>query len=200
MARPNKTHLLELDKIIEAAWKVVDRDGIAALSTRNVAAELNVKSPALYWHVKSKQELLSLMIDQALRESMRRPSPDLPWWEWLREYTREQRRIFLAHRDSGLIAATAPPSEQMRTEIMPRVLAPMLRAGIPPVEAAASVGALAGFVLGAVIYEQSASTRELILEFIDPEISFETGLNSMIEGLRQKAEANGPLEPAATGS
>lgn len=196
MGRPRKSEMLELDRIIEAAWRVVDREGIGALSTRNVAAELNVKGPALYWHVKSKQDLLSLMTEQALRESMRRPSPDLPWWEWLREYTREQRRIFLSHRDSGLIAATAPPSEQMRAEIMPQVLAPMLRAGLPPVEAAASVGALAGFVLGSVIYEQSARTRELILEFIDPEVSFEIGLASMIDGLRRKAGALGQPDPA----
>src|SRR3569833_1077365 len=61
---------LDIPRIVDAAWTVVDRDGINALSTRNVAAELNVRGPALYWHVQSKQDLMSLMIEHALRDSL----------------------------------------------------------------------------------------------------------------------------------
>jgi TetR/AcrR family tetracycline transcriptional repressor len=187
--RPKKDgNALDLDRIVDAAWKVVDRKGVSALSTRNVAAELDVRGPALYWHVKSKQDLMSLMIERALRDSLRSPPADLPWWEWLRAYAREQRRILLMHRDSGQIASAAPPTDHMRTQIMPAALAPMLRAGVPEKAATAAIGALAGFVLGSIIYEQSKPARKFALSFSPPERTFEQGLDFFIAGLRQRAK------------
>jgi TetR/AcrR family transcriptional regulator, tetracycline repressor protein len=187
--RPRKDgNTLDIDRIVDAAWKVVDRDGVGALSTRNVAAELDVRGPALYWHVKSKQDLMSLMIERALRDSLRSLPTDLPWWEWLRAYAREQRRILLKHRDSGQIASAAPPNDHMRTEIMPEALAPMLRAGVSEATATAAIGALAGFVLGSIIYEQSESARKFAQSFSPPEKTFERGLDFFIEGVRSRKE------------
>lgn len=187
--RPRKDgNTLDLDRIVDAAWKVVDRDGVGALSTRNVAAYLDVKGPALYWHVRSKQDLMSLMIERALRDSLRSLPTDLPWWEWLRAYAREQRRILLAHRDSGQIASAAPPTDHMRTEIMPEALAPMLRAGVSRTTATAAIGALAGFVLGSIVYEQSESARKFAQSFSPPEKTFERGLDFFIAGMRSREE------------
>jgi TetR/AcrR family transcriptional regulator, tetracycline repressor protein len=186
--RPRKDgNNLDVDRIVAAAWKVVDRDGLAALSTRKVAAELDVKSPALYWHVKGKQELLSLMLERVIRDSMRSPPPNLPWWEWLRAFAREQRRTFLKHRDSGQIVSTAPPTEYLRTQLMPQALAPMLAAGLPRPEAAAAVGALASFVLGSIIYEQSDFAGKFARSFVGLEETFERGLDCFISGLRARA-------------
>lgn len=190
--RPRKNeNALDIDRIVEAAWKVVDREGAAALSTRKVAAELDVQGPALYWHVKSKQDLMSLMIEHAIRRSTQTPPATLPWWEWLRAYAREQRRILLRHRDSGQIASIAPPTDHMRTEIIPQALAPMLRAGVPRSAAAAAIGAIAGFVLGTIIYEQSEEARKLAASFSAPEQTFELGLEFFISGLRQRAAGVG---------
>jgi TetR/AcrR family tetracycline transcriptional repressor len=187
--RPRKDgNTLDIDRIVDAAWKVVDRDGVGALSTRNVAAELDVRGPALYWHVRSKQDLMSLMIERALRDSLRSLPTDLPWWEWLRAYAREQRRILLAHRDSGQIASAAPPTDHMRTEIMPEALAPMLRAGVSRTTATAAIGALAGFVLGSIVYEQSESARKFAQSFSPPEKTFERGLAFFIAGMRSREE------------
>jgi hypothetical protein len=129
---------------------------------------------------------MSLMIERALRDSLRSPPASLPWWDWLRAYAREQRRILLMHRDSGLIASFAPPTDHMRTEIMPGALAPMLRAGVPQAAAAAAIGALASFVLGSIIYEQSESARKFALSFSAPEQAFEKGLDFFISGLKQR--------------
>jgi TetR/AcrR family transcriptional regulator, tetracycline repressor protein len=188
--RPRKDgNTLDLDRIVDAAWKVVDRDGVGALSTRNVAAELDVRGPALYWHVKSKQDLMSLMIERAIRDSLRSPPENLSWWEWLRAYAHEQRRILLKHRDSGQIASAAPPTDHLRTQIMPEILAPMLRAGVPRAAATAAIGALAGFVLGSIIYEQNESARKFAQSFSPPEATFEQGLDFFIAGLKARAQA-----------
>jgi TetR/AcrR family tetracycline transcriptional repressor len=196
--RPRKDgNNLDVDRIVAAAWRVVDRDGLGALSTRKVAAELDVKSPALYWHVKGKQELLSLMIERVIRDSMRSPPPTLPWWEWLRAFAREQRRTLLEHRDSGQIASTAPPSEYLRTELMPQALAPMLAAGLPRAEAAAAVGALASFVLGSIIYEQSDFASKFARSFVGLEETFERGLDCFVSGLIERGKALSLQAPKA---
>ncbi len=178
---------------MEAAWAVVDREGLAGLSTHKVAAELKVKQPALYYHVTNKQHLLSLMVERMIRDSAQAPDPALPWWEWLRAYVREQRRNLLSHRDGGLVAASAPPTEQLRTELFPHLLEPMVRAGVPLDEAAAGVGTLAGFVLGHVIYEQSEQTRVFMEVYsVNAERAFERSIGHILAGLMDTVGASDP--------
>ncbi|MDB1088147.1 TetR/AcrR family transcriptional regulator [Streptomyces sp. ACA25] len=54
---------LSLDRIVTAAVELADREGLAALSMRKVAAELGVGTMSLYRYVPGKGELLDLMLD-----------------------------------------------------------------------------------------------------------------------------------------
>ncbi len=49
--------------IIEAAGKVIIDKGLTALTTKNLAAELQVSEGALYKHFKSKVEIISNMLE-----------------------------------------------------------------------------------------------------------------------------------------
>uniref|UniRef100_UPI00189226D4 TetR family transcriptional regulator n=1 Tax=Catenulispora rubra TaxID=280293 RepID=UPI00189226D4 len=62
MARP-RTPLLSRDGIIAAALALVDAEGLEALSTRRLAAELGVSGPSLYNHVATKDELIDAVVD-----------------------------------------------------------------------------------------------------------------------------------------
>jgi len=101
------------------AWTIVDRNGMAALSTQTLAAALNVKSPALYWYVHSKDELLSPMMEQLLQNSLNDAPPNLAWAGWLEYVGTRQRTLLQSHRDGGLIASLAAPTERLRTKIFP---------------------------------------------------------------------------------
>ena len=57
MARPRKP-LLSIDRIVETARALVDAEGLAAVSTRRLAAELGVSGPSLYNHFRTKDEIL----------------------------------------------------------------------------------------------------------------------------------------------
>ena len=179
---------LDVDRIVEAAWNLVDREGVGALSTRALAAELNVKSPALYWHVRNKQELLSLMVERVLGEAIETPPDNLDWKKRIRSMVREQRRAFLAHRDTGLILSIAPPTERLRTEIFPRFIAPLLPTGIPEKQAIAAGGALASFLLGWIIYEQHEEARAFMTAANDADDAFEFGLEAFISGIEAVAK------------
>jgi AcrR family transcriptional regulator len=200
--RPKKGDTnLDIERIVKAAWRLVDRDGLDALSTRSLAAELDVKGPALYWHVRSKQHLFSLMVEDALAGSIERVPPDLPWWEWLREVGLEQRRTFLAHRDSGRIVSGAPPGERLQTEIFTRAMEPLLDAGFSRSDAGASFGGIASLVLGTVIYEQDPATHEFLRSYHEPDRGFAFVLDAYVTGLRAKAPAaKAPTAKAAAGT
>jgi AcrR family transcriptional regulator len=57
---------LSLDAIVNAAIAVVDTEGLTALTMSRVAAQLDVTTMALYRYVPGKEELIDLMIDNAL--------------------------------------------------------------------------------------------------------------------------------------
>jgi AcrR family transcriptional regulator len=56
---------LDLDEVIEAGIAVADIEGLAAVSTRAVAARFGKSAMALYAYIGSKENLISLMQDHA---------------------------------------------------------------------------------------------------------------------------------------
>jgi len=52
---------MDRETIVAAALALLDEVGLDGLTTRRLAAELDVKSPALYWHFRNKQELVDEM-------------------------------------------------------------------------------------------------------------------------------------------
>lgn len=186
--RPRKGESgIDLERIVRAAWALVDHSGMAALSTRTLAAALHVQGPALYWHVHGKDELLSLMVEHLLRDSLSDAPSNLGWAEWLEYVARRQRELLLSHRDSGLIASLAPPTERLRKEIFPGIMQPLLAAGFRAQQASAAVGGLAALVLGWVIYEQRPETRAFVEAFHNIDEGFEFALSSFVEGVRSRS-------------
>ena len=65
---PGKSSELSRARIIEAALRIADDEGLPAVSIRGVAAKLGAPAMSLYRHVRSKEELILLMADAALGE------------------------------------------------------------------------------------------------------------------------------------
>lgn len=58
--------------VVQAAIRLADADGLAAVRIRDLAASLGVSTMAIYTHVNSRADLLVLMVD-AVHASMTRP-------------------------------------------------------------------------------------------------------------------------------
>ncbi|MEV6342501.1 TetR/AcrR family transcriptional regulator C-terminal domain-containing protein [Actinoplanes sp. NPDC051851] len=65
-AAPPRDADLDRDRIVAAAIAIADRDGMAELSMRRIAADLGVATMSLYRHVPGRDELVLAMIDAAL--------------------------------------------------------------------------------------------------------------------------------------
>src|SRR5215217_587660 len=94
--------------LIEAARRLLNTVGLDGLTVRRLAAELDVQSPALYWHIRSKQELLDGVADAiVLAAGMGPPRAGETWRDWLLRRARAYRAALLAHRDGARVVAHA---------------------------------------------------------------------------------------------
>lgn len=64
--------------VLEAALRLVDQEGLKALSMRRLGAELGVEAMTLYHHVPNKTALLDGMIEQVVAEAVPRSSVPAP--------------------------------------------------------------------------------------------------------------------------
>ncbi|NMN99771.1 TetR family transcriptional regulator [Gordonia sp. TBRC 11910] len=87
--------------IVDAAFEVLDDVGIDGLTVRALATRLGVKAPALYWHVKSKQDLLDEMGTEVARRIARRSVDADDFADALRVYAETMRTEYLRHRDGA---------------------------------------------------------------------------------------------------
>jgi AcrR family transcriptional regulator len=71
---------LSQDLIVDTAMRVLDAEGLDALSMRRVALDLRTGPASLYAHVANKDELLELMVDRVVGE-IEVPSPEPGRWK-----------------------------------------------------------------------------------------------------------------------
>ncbi|MFJ5226530.1 TetR/AcrR family transcriptional regulator C-terminal domain-containing protein [Streptomyces sp. NPDC088400] len=145
---------ITLDHVVRAAFDVLQRDGIAKLSTRAIAAELNVRTNTVMWHIRTKDRLLGLMAESIVGEV------DLGnlhggWREQVAELLRRLRQAMLGHRDGALIVAGTFPVEPNTLAFSDRLVT-VLFDGCPTRESAAWTSwSLFYFTLGLVQEEQA---------------------------------------------
>lgn len=66
-------------EIVETARRIVDAEGVDRLTMRRLAREIGSTPMALYHHVRDKEQLLVLLLDDYTARNMRRPElPDDP--------------------------------------------------------------------------------------------------------------------------
>ncbi|WP_433336115.1 TetR/AcrR family transcriptional regulator [Spirillospora sp. CA-294931] len=137
---------LSQDLIVSAAIRVLDADGLDAVSMRRVAQELETGPASLYAHVSNKEELLELMLDRIAGE-VRLPEPDPERWrEQVKEVCRDARRVWRAHADIARASLGLIPTAPNLLRIAECQLALMRAGGVPSQVAAFAVDTLGMFV------------------------------------------------------
>lgn len=215
MARPHKP-LLSRERIVETAGSLVDAEGVEAVSTRRLAAELGVSGPSLYHHFRTKDEILEAVADSVQAEvdlSMfdERATAHPGDWSWdtaLHAWGVAYRATLTAHPHIVPVLAKGPGRRPAGLRVADAVFGAMVRAGWPPAQAT-SIGALMryfitgsalgsfalGFVDDQAAYDPAdyphLGQAHLLAERQEQvdERAFETGLRAIIDGLRVQFEA-----------
>jgi AcrR family transcriptional regulator len=120
------------DAIVAAAIRLLDAEGLDALSMRRIADELGTGAASLYWHVGSKDGLLDLVFDQMIGElEVPEPVPG-QWREQLKDVARAQRAVTLRHPSVVRISIGRIPMGPNALRYSERVLAILRAGGLPP--------------------------------------------------------------------
>ncbi|MFF2080186.1 TetR/AcrR family transcriptional regulator C-terminal domain-containing protein [Kitasatospora sp. NPDC058162] len=155
---------LHRDDVIAAALELLDEVGLERLTTRALTERLGVAPGALYWHVRSKRELLGAMADAvvapafapAAAPASAAPGEGAPGWAGRTEaFAHRLRGALLGRRDGArLVSAHLAPGAATLGAVEDG-LALMRGEGLSPAQAGVLGHAVTSYVIGFVLQEQS---------------------------------------------
>ncbi len=146
---------LTRERILRSALRVVDEEGMGALSMRRLGAELGVDPMSIYHHLPGKEAVVSGLVRVVFGE-MRVPSTGSGTWrEQVRGFARAHRDLARAHPNLVLqIVSNAAASTEAMLEVSEPLYEALEAAGLPPrgIVGAADlvVDYVHGFALGEV--------------------------------------------------
>jgi AcrR family transcriptional regulator len=148
---------LTRDAIVEAAVKVLDAEGVDALTVRRIGQELGTGSATLYWYIGSKDELGELVYDRVMGE-VELPELDAGHWqEQLKELCRRVYRVLVKHNDVARLSLGRIPAGPNMLRVMERTTAVLREAGIDG-QAIGYIGDVVGRYLDASALETRMQT------------------------------------------
>jgi AcrR family transcriptional regulator len=116
---------LSKQAVVGRALALADTEGLNALTIRRLAAELGVTPMALYWHFRSKEELLKGLSDQVWSEIDVNVDAAAPWSQQLRGLLESLVGMLRAHPSAPHLVLENPkssPAAIRATEITLEVL------------------------------------------------------------------------------
>jgi AcrR family transcriptional regulator len=96
-ARRGRTPVYTIEQIISAAVDIADREGLAALTMREVGRSVGTGAASLYRYVSTRDEMLALMVDQVNGEFLLSAPRTEFWQQQMLELGRQARDIYRRH-------------------------------------------------------------------------------------------------------
>ncbi|WP_030685496.1 TetR/AcrR family transcriptional regulator C-terminal domain-containing protein [Streptomyces globisporus] len=89
---------LDRDRIVAAAVRMLDEEGLAKLSMRKLATDLGVTAMSLYWYVDTKDDIIEFAMDSVYGEfDLAAVDAAGDWRERIRVLALEYRRMLVRH-------------------------------------------------------------------------------------------------------
>jgi AcrR family transcriptional regulator len=212
---PKNRERLSRERIVTAALRIMDDEGLEAVTMRRVAHELGVEAMSLYHHVGDKDELLDGICEQVMAD-FEFPIPTGDWAENCRAGARAWRRLMQRHPEViELFARQRGPVSSVESMRPSEFALRLLReSGLPDRDVAQAFHAIGGYIQGFVEMERGSiaggtdaahsKAHQALAESLDPEEfealravspyfadcspdeQFEFGLDLLIQGLIAK--------------
>lgn len=163
--RPSERVPLSRERILAAALRSIDEDGLAALTMRRLGARLGVEAMALYRYVPGREALLDGVVDALVEELDQDAevlrSAEHGWQDFLQRMAHGVRRVAIAHPKAfPLVASTPPEAPWLRPPLrsirwVETFLSGLLQEGFSDEQAVAAYRAFTSFLLGNLLLEVS---------------------------------------------
>ncbi|MFJ6384053.1 TetR/AcrR family transcriptional regulator C-terminal domain-containing protein [Kitasatospora sp. NPDC092039] len=155
---PQRTPKLDRAQVVDTALNLLNEAGLDGLTLRAIAARLDVKAPALYWHFKDKQALLDEMATEMLRRLTGRAGEGRAEGDWRQGYLATMRALraeLLRYRDGAKVYSGARFTDTGYAAGLDASLRLLVQAGFTPAAAARAWQTAYSYTIGYVIEEQA---------------------------------------------
>ncbi len=173
---------LTAEVVVEGALALADSEGLGAVTIRRLAGELGVTPMALYWHFRSKDELLDGMAASVFEGLDLSVDDSAAWQEQLRAFFDSMLGALRSHPSAATLLSTRTVSSEGSLRATEVLLEILRSAGFSPAEATqisrhalSTVTNLVGGEPGVVVRQQSGELLDvrrrarLFLEALPPE-------------------------------
>lgn len=155
MGRPKKA-LISRRETLEVALRIIDEEGLDALSIRRLGSELNVHGISLYHHFKNKDVILIGACELALANVRTPSTANIDWRDWLMGNAVEYLKALRAHPNLIPVLMRRHPLRIALAEH--NATAGLLAVqGVPPGAIAPIIAGLEALALGFAAYDYAVA-------------------------------------------
>jgi AcrR family transcriptional regulator len=156
----DRRHKLTRERVVAEALTIIAEQGVQALTMRRLAARLGVVPGALYHHVRNKQQLHDLVLDNVLAEVDVHLDQSLEWSGQLKVVAHRLRQVLEDHSGVAGILKTRDPLGPHSLALAEAFLGPLQAAGFDDREAGLAFFLLVDYTIGFAVGSTSTSVNE----------------------------------------
>ena len=146
------------EMVTRAGLKLLNEIGLEQLTLRRLGVELDVQAATIYWHFKSKEELLDEMATTVLSEGADNLLPrrqSLSWEVWALTFGRGLRKTLLACRDGARMVSGTRLTNTEPLKTTEKIAARMIACGFSLRAAVVLLTTIYNYTLSFVMEEQA---------------------------------------------
>lgn len=150
------------DMVARAGLKLLNEVGLEQLTLRLLAKELKIQAPTVYWHFKSKEELIDEMATMVLAEGARQLVPakhSADWSAWAAAFGGGLRKTLLAYRDGARMVAGSRLTNTEYMKTVERIGAVLIGEGFTLRQAVVLLSTIYNYTQSFVMEEQAVFPR-----------------------------------------
>ena len=145
---------LTRERVLRAAVRLADKQGLDALSMRRLAATLKVEAMSLYNHVANKDEVLDGMVDLIIGE-ITLPTPGDDWKTAMRARATSAHAVMLAHPWAPMLVVSRITVGPNRLRYIDATLGVLRQAGLSWAETDRAWTAMDSYIYGFTLQVQN---------------------------------------------
>lgn len=150
------------DLLARTGLKLLNEVGLEQLTLRLLGRELKVQAASLYWHFKSKAELIDEMATLVLAKGAQQlvPARDSPDWSvWAASFGTGLRKTLLAYRDGARMVSGTRLTNTEYMKTVERIAARIIESGFTVRQVVVLLSTIYNYTLSFVMEEQAVFPR-----------------------------------------
>jgi TetR/AcrR family transcriptional regulator, tetracycline repressor protein len=150
------------DIVIRGGLKLLNEVGLERLTLRLLGRELDIQAATLYWHFKSKEDLIDEMATEVLAEGAKHLLPaseSADWSAWAAAFGNGLRKTLLAYRDGARMVAGTRLTDTRYMQTAERIAQKLIASGFTVRQATILMSTIYDFTISVVMEEQSVAPR-----------------------------------------